>query len=196
MKGGAPVGTYIKAFVMTLAAVFLAYAFTSVGVTALGLDPETNLLDDYGDLMLEARGLFLERSDDFQTLTQAILGETSLSLVRRADGTSAARLNGELTETRNALETLGFSDAAALTEAADLLCLGAEVNIEGSDGETIVQAPACVYSAAVIGDEVWFITGYHPQGCVGVAYAPDGDVAGYHSIELVEDWRIFYEINE
>ena len=188
--------TYIKAGIMTLAAIFLAFVFKSVGVNALGLNTETNALDEYGDLMLEARELFIEQNEDFLELSLEIFDMDDLSLRRLADGSSVAWLDGELVPSAEAFERVGAEDPQALAEAADRLFAGLEVSVEDSDGSELVSGHAQVLGVGVKDGEILYFTGLHELGCVGIAYSPGGGVGGYESIELVEEWKIFYEMAE
>lgn len=188
--------TYIKAGIMTLAAVFLAFAFKSVGTSALGLDTETNTLDKYGDMMLEARGLFLEQSEDFLDLAMAIHDMDGLRLRRCADGTAIAWLNGSFVSMEDAFTELGAEDPQLLAETANRLFAGSDVSAESSGGEELVSGHAQVLNICAADGEILFFTHYHELGCVGVAYSPSGSTGGYDSIELVEEWRIFYQMLE
>lgn len=184
--------TYIRAGIMTLTAVMLAFALKLFGMSALGLDPETNALTDYNDMMLEARELFLEDNADFLDLAMALHGMDGLRLRRCADGSAAAWLNGELMPAEEAFASFGAENAQELAEIADRLFAGMDVVIENSEGEELVSGHAQVINACAQDGEVFFFTDYHELGCIGIAYSPSGKTGGYDSNELVEEWRIFY----
>ncbi len=189
-------GTYLRAGIMTLCAVFLAYALKTVGVQALGLDPETNALDAYGDMMLAGRELFQEEDQAFQELTMHILEMDGLRLTRMADGSPCEMTESGPIPAGEAFSRRGAAEPEALEELTRQLFDGAEVLVENSSGEELVTGQAQVLNLSVSGGEVLFFTQYHERGCVGVAYAPDGTVSGMNTIDLVEDWKIFYEMAE
>lgn len=188
--------TYIKAGIMTLIAVFLAFAFKTVGTGALGMDAETNALDRYSDMMLEARGLFLEQNEDFLELAMAMHGMDGLRLRRCADGTAIAWLDGGFVPVEEAFSELGADRARLMAETADRLFAGSDVSVQSSGGDELVSGHAQVINVCAADGEVLFFTHYHELGCVGVAYSPGGSTGGYDSIELVEEWRIFYLMTE
>ncbi len=188
--------TYIKAGIMTLAAIFLAFAFKSVGLSALGIDTETNTLDEYSDMMLEARGLFLEQNEDFLNLSMAIHGMDGLRLRRLSDATAVAWLDGEFVPLEEAFAMLDAENPAQLAETVDRLFAGSSVSVENSDGEELTSGLTQVLNICVFEGEILFFTQYHELGCVGITYSPSGNASGYDSIELVEEWRIFYIMTE
>lgn len=186
--------TYIKAAIMTLAAVFLAFVFKSVGVNALGMNEETNALNAYSDMMLQARELFLEKNEDFLELSMEIFDMHGLCLRRTADGGCVGWAQGSAVSAGELLAQFGAQQPEELAERAGSLFAGQEVLIENSEGEALVSGYAQVLSVYVSDEEIFYLTGLHELGCVGVAYAPDGTAGEYQSIELVEEWKIFYEM--
>ncbi len=186
---------YIKAVIMSLAAVFLAYAVKTAGMAALGQDPETNLLNDYSDMMLEARELFLEYDEEIRELAYFIADMDGLRLRRCADSTAIAWTDGQNLPMEEAFAQFGAEDPARLADLANTIFAGAEVSSENSEGEVLVSGFAQVINVSVSDGEVLFFTHYTPTGCVGIASTVDGYAGGYESIELIEEWRIFYEMN-
>lgn len=184
--------TYIRAGIMTIAAVLLALALKTTGMSALGLDPETNALTEYNDMMLEARELFIEDNEAFLDLAMALHGMDGLRLRRCADGSAAAWLNGELLSPEAAFAALGAENPEELAALADRLFSGMDVVVEDSEGGELVSGHAQVINACAQDGEVFFFTDYHELGCIGIAYSPSGKTGGYDSNELVEEWRIFY----
>ena len=188
--------SYVRAAILTLCAILAAYGIKTAGVNALGLDPESVALDEYGDMMLFARTLFQNESDAFQTLTMELCELDGLSIRRRADGSSCVRVDGDYVPTAEALSRLGAEDPEGLAALADRLFAGSEVEVENSDGDTLVEGYASVLNLSVSGGEVLFTTQYHELGCVGVAYTAGAPLPGYNTIALVEDWVIFYQMDK
>lgn len=188
--------TYIKAAIMCLVAVFLAYAATTLTLSYLGKNEESNALDDYSDMMLLAREYFLEYSDDFQSLTAGIMDSGELHIVRASDGAAALEIDGQWLSAEDGFAALGLENAQELAEMAQTLFAGAELTVDGTSGSELVSDETAVQSIYVSEGEVFFFTAFHSRGCVGICYTPSGEAGGFMTIELVEDWQIFYDILE
>ena len=198
--------TYLKAIGGAALAVVLAWFFLRVAHNALGMDVESNTLDDYADMMLSARELFQVDAEAFQELTAAIQEETSLRLIARRDGTPAAFLGEEMMAPEAAFAALGLSDPAHLAEITETLFAGAEVEVESATDaeETLVTRHVRVQAVAVTGQCVQYFTDYHEAGCVGLLYRKvEEEIPGYDLITLVQsegawepDWQLFYQMAE
>lgn len=122
--------------------------------------------------LVQARAMFLEKPDDIQLLTAAILDDVGLLLVRGDDGL-VYRVAGDEVIPYEAPEAA----AGALTQAFGSYHCGGEVQ-----------------DLAVTEDAVLFYTGYTAGGCAGFLYEREANTTSYYeTIELVENWQLFYE---
>lgn len=197
--------TYIKAAGGVLLAIVLAWCFMRTAHNALGMDEESNTLDDFSDMMLAARELFQVDFTEFQDLTAALQNETELYLIARRDGTPTAFLNGEMMTVAEAYTALGLENVENLTAITETLFTGADVEVEGDgEGEILVSAHVRVQEVVITEQCVQFFTDYHAQGCVGLLYRKvQEQIPGYDLITLLEsdgawepDWQIFYQMEE
>lgn len=125
----------------------------------------------YEDAMLEAKAMFTEKPDEVQLLAALLVEEPEESLLRREDGRFAV-LRGEV-----------LSDPAG--ELADRL--EAAVSGYASGGE--------VLNIEVRADAVIFYTYYGNGGCAGFLYEKElGETAYFDYVEIVENWKLFYDI--
>ncbi|MGI5936280.1 MAG: hypothetical protein ACOX7I_05730 [Oscillospiraceae bacterium] len=181
---------------LSLLAVFLAYAFRLTLWNSLGLNPETIVLEEYGDMMLEARGLFMEMSEEFQSLARAAADMEGLHILRRADGRPAAIRGNEAMEPASVFAGPGAEDLDALLENLEAVFRGAEVAVPGDGGEETEAAHAQVLSISVTEDAMEFYTHFHKLGYVGICYKKTPEAGENRDrIELVEDWQIFYKMD-
>jgi len=188
--------TIVKAILSAAAAVLLALAFSRLLFGVLGLDAETNTLEDFGDSMLQARSLFVARSGEFQDVAAALEGQSGLFIRRTAGGRPVLLRAGAVVPAEELLRELGASDSEALAQALQRLYDGAEVSSRNSDGEELTAGHCQVWSVAVSDWGVAFYTDCLPAGFVGVALVKPGQTPPYPLVELVEDWQIFYRMDE
>lgn len=188
-------GTYIRAGIMTICVILLAYMMSAAVSASMGRDAETNLIEEYGDMMVEARELFVTLSEEFQTLTMECMEMDGLSLCRRADGSAAAMVNGEPTEAEAVFNSYNAENPGYLTELADAVCTGADISADDREGEEMVSGHAQVLSIQVLDGSVWFFTHFHENGYVGVCFLSEPSAGtGMDTIELIENWQIFYKM--
>lgn len=126
----------------------------------------------YEDAMLSAREMFLEKPDDIQFLTAALLELPPQSLCTAADG-SVMRLESD--------GTVSEPDASL----ADYL---PAVFGRYANGGTVLNIE-------VLEDAILFYTYYGNSGCAGFLYEFErGSTHYYDYVELVENWQLFYHI--
>ena len=164
----------------------LLAAALALGVRWIYLEA-ANIYDDgsttwYEDAMLEAREMFMEKPDAIQELT-ALLVEPD--------------------------EIQALSETEHLTDNYYLRAYGDYVRYFGCDFmpmRTVVSqalnAAAYGYAnggqilnIAVTDDAVIYYTYYGNDGCAGFLYEKELDETSYFDyVELVENWKLFYEI--
>ena len=188
--------TIVKAVLGAAIAVFLAFAFTHLLMSLIGLDPETNALDDFGDMMLHSRSLFVERSEQFQSAAAALQEQEGLTLLATSAGKPVSVSSGTAVPAAEVLSQLGIENSAELAEEIEQLFAGAEVSSVNSDGEELTRGFCRVQRISVRDWGVEFYTDFHEQGCVGILYAAEGGTPPYQLVELVEDWQLFYVMQE
>lgn len=188
--------TFLNAAVCTVLAVILALGGRYFIMNVIGLNPEKNTLDEYSDMMLSSRGLFVEYSEQFQLIASQLSGREGLSIIRSGSGKPVTLVDGQPLNLESALDEMGFENSREIMLAAYPLFTGTKINLSDSEGDQLVTSWAKVYSIYVRDGVVEFLTCQHDAGYVGVLYAPGGQVnADYELIELVEDWQIFYVLN-
>ena len=135
--------------------------------------PDSDPTSIAGDAMTQARTMFLEKPEEIQTLTAALVTEPGLEFLRDAEGNLRALRDGEAAEPD--LEP----EARAALEAVfgDYECSGQ------------------VLQLLVREDAVLFFTDFTQGGCAGFLYEfQEGTTAYYDYVELVENWKLFYRI--
>lgn len=183
----------IQAIAGSIAAVALAFAFRYVYTNAIGANETSNMLDEYGTLMLESRGLFLEHSEAVVDLTLAVYGMEGLILLRGADGSVYALEDGQVIPVAESLA--GFEnpeEAARLAKEVFSLTIVTALN---ENGEELINNETCFTALFVTSDAVVIQGRAHPRGNVGVLYMKDSGLSAspeLELIELVEEWQLFY----
>lgn len=194
---------FFQAFVGILAAIAMAFAFRYLYTSVLGTNENSATLDEYGTMMLEARGLFLEHSEEIQELVHAVSDMEGICLLRSADGTATALRQRQTAPAQEVLaERAGEDeDPARLADLADTIFAGAQVTAENEDGELILDSHAKTLLLSVKEDAVVLHTGAHEKGSVGILYLAEDAEADLDGVELItlisEDdykaqWYIFY----
>ena len=129
----------------------------------------------YEDAMLTAREMFLEKPDEIQLLTAALMELPAQSICRSEDG---------------APYRVSLSDGTAESpdlEEEQLEYLNAVFGLYENGGQ--------VLNIEVCADAVLFYTYYGNGGCAGFLYEfEQGSTSYYDYVELVENWQLFYEI--
>lgn len=166
--------TTIKVLIAGLAAILLAFGvryiyLETAKIKVDGTSP-TALLED---AMLEARTMFLEKSEDIQLVTALLLPQEGLSLLRGADGTPMLEQDGQAIPYEADQET-----------AERLGRLFGDYDCGGK-----------LHNIAVLPDAVIFYTYYHEGGCAGFLYEREqGTTSYFEYLELVENWQLFYDL--
>ncbi len=163
----------VLAGILAIAAGFgCRYILGEMGILS---DPQADPTQIVGNGMVEARSMFLEKPDEFQTVTAALLDCGELEILRSEDGTPMLAENGVPTR-----EFALTGEAKTALEAifGDYECGGQLLQIR------------------VKRDAVLFYTGYPPKGgSVGIIYElQEGGTRYYDYVDLVENWKLFYRI--
>ena len=189
--------TILKAAACTVLTLVCALVFSTLLMNAIGMNPESVALDEYSDRMLEARSLFVEKNEDFQALAAALKEHTGLQILQTAGGEPVCMDNGEVIPAQDILSALEPDTAQALTSALRTLYEGAEVSAVNSDGQELTGGLCRVMAVFVRDWGVEFYTAYHKHGYVGILYTgADMHKPPYDLVELVEDWQIFYHMDD
>lgn len=167
--------TVLKLAAAAIAAVLLAWGirYIYVETAAIQVDGSSPTVL-FEAALLDAREMFVEKADDIQLLTAALVEEEELLIQRSVEGVPMLVENGEVLGPYEA----GEASASLRAVFGDYAC-GAEV-----------------LNVAVTPDAVIFYTYYREGGCAGFLYEKTlGSTAYYKEyFELVENWKLFYEI--
>ena len=166
--------TTTKAILICVAVIAAGLLFWRGTHVALGTDRKTVAYETFQDLMIEAKTGFLERFDDLQDCAFLLYDDVGLSVVADREGRPYA--DGETP--RPASEVLSAEKTAAL---------------EAVMGD--YESGTRVSGVEVTDKAVLFYCGYYADGVYGIIYEKDlGNTTEYETIELTENWRIFYRL--
>lgn len=185
--------SFIQAIVGSIAALALAFAFRYVYTNALGTNESSNMLDEYGTLMLESRGLFLEHSEAVVDLTLAVHGMEGLVLLRGGDGLVYALVDGRAVPAEEAFS--GLEDPEEAARLAGEVFSKTVVTASNDDAEELINSETHFTALFVTPDAVVIQGRAHPRGNVGVLYMKEIELSAgpeLELIELVEEWQLFY----
>jgi hypothetical protein len=156
--------------VLAVAAAYLVrYSYLSVAATSDSGSTQSLFEDE----LLAARAMFVEKSDDIQALTAALIDKAPLTLLRSADGSPMLSRDGE------AVSEYVFEDEKT------------QASLDSVFGE--YENGGNVLNIEVASDAVLFYTYYNNGGCVGFIYEKEaGATAYYDYFELLENWKLFY----
>ena len=170
--------TYIQAAVAILVTLVLAFGVKTAYISALGRDPETQMLEEVGNLMVEAQDVFGTNVDKFVALEEHITGHDGLVLIRGGDGSIFELKNGEFVPAEHDELVEGLMWLFDGTEAVN------------SDTEEI--KPLHLYSVTVTEDRMLLYTGLSEGGSAGIVYDRTGrGISGLDTIQLYENWYQF-----
>lgn len=165
-----------------LLAALAAYGVKTSYVAAMGLDPETELLDDFADMMIEAQDLFGNYASEFIGLGDGLA--PGLTLVAGRDGTPYCR--GADGPERFDAEAYGLSPGQA--EFLYELFSGAEAEPAAEEASAVISVRLLV----VNGDYIKFYTHFDDRGCVGIYCDLTGEnPERLDTIEMYENWGVF-----
>ena len=169
--------TIFKAAAAAILAVAAAFALRAMYMTASVDSSGDNVMDVYQDMMLQARAMFVEKADDIQSATAALLDDTGLEIMSDKDGRPWVMQNGE---------AVSLDDAVPAAQPY-LDEVFAEYECGGK-----------IYNIKVCENAVLFFTGYHESGSVGFLYEKTlGSVTEFTELlELSENWKLFYDMSE
>lgn len=171
--------SYLQAAVAILIALILAYGVKTAYISALGRDPETEMLEEIGDLMIEAQDVFGNNVERFLEISGSVEGHQGLVLIRGGDG-------GVYSLQEDGL----FAPAETDAFVESLLWLFEGVEAENADtGVTTVMQ---LYSVTVTAERVYLYTGLSENGAAGLVYDRVGSgIKGMDAVSLYEDWYQF-----
>ena len=134
-------------------------------------------------------------TDAGMNLLASLTGKKEIELSRvvaGADYTDFAELT-KLTAITHVKKEMSFSSFSAEGDGTAIV----DVYIDNAGvEEEFYHQQIGIYAKGPSGGEVLFFTQYHELGCVGIAYAPDGTVYDLSTIDLVEDWKLFYKMDQ
>ncbi len=166
--------TTAKAIITVLAVIAAGILFWSAAHTAMGTDEKTVAYETLQDLMLDTKQGFVDNFDAIQDAAAMFLDDVGLCVVAARDGTPVMD-DGSFTPVSEALPA----------EKAEAL---AAVMGEYESGTR-------VSGFEVTDKAVLFYCGYYADGVYGIIYEKQlGNTENYDTIELTENWRIFYRL--
>lgn len=176
--------SYLQAAVAIIIALILAFGVKTAYISALGRDPETELLEEIGDLMIEAQDVFGNNVERFLEISGSVEGHDGLVLIRGGDG-----------GVYSLQEDGVFLPAQEDAFVSSLLWLFEGVEAENSD--TGVTTFMRLYSVTVTEERIYLYTGLSESGAAGLVYDRTGKgVQGLDSIALYDNWHQFSIIDD
>lgn len=184
-----------QAALAVLLAALAAYALKTSYVAAMGIDPETEMLDDFADMMIEAQDLFGYNTEDFISLGEGVA--PGLTLIAGGNGLPYFESAGG----PEVFDPLAYGMDTGQAEFLYTLFSGVEIETSetesttGDGGET-VETPVTVTVTVrlIVSDEnyIKMYTHFDGRGYVGIFYDRGGDnPQKIDSIELFENWSVF-----
>lgn len=165
--------TIYKAIIGIVAAVLFGVYFMYAYSVYSGHDRASTVETAYQDIMLEAKHMFLEKSDPIQLATLGLINTADASILRDRDGYPCVKSN------------------EGLISISSLVDDETEAYIIETMGEYENEGVVC--NIELTSDAILFFTHYDPDGCVGFLYEKELNNTEYYStIEIVENWKIFY----
>jgi len=155
----------IKLVLATILFIAIGFGIRYGFRVANGLDPMSVHEDEMQNILAEAKEMFLEKNEAIQTLTANIYTRDGLTILRTKSG-----------------EAFCAEKIDALAELADVF--GEYENL------------GTVYNIAVTDTGVYFFTNYSEDGTAGFVWESwtHSAMQHYETVEIVEDWKLFYEI--
>lgn len=134
----------------------------------------------YEDAMLEAREMFMEKPDEIQTLTALLVEPDELQeLAEHCTDSYYLRAYGDYVRY--------FGDAPIPMRTEVRIALNAAAYGYANGGQ--------ILNIEVTEDAVIYYTYYGNNGCAGFLYEKELDETDYFDyVELVENWKLFYDI--
>lgn len=166
--------TTVKAAITILAVIAAGILFWRAAQIGMGTDKKTVAYETFQDLMLEAKNGFLDNFDSIQDATAILYDDVGLSVIASADGTPVLD-DGNFTPVS---EYLPQEKASALASVMGKYDSGTRVS-----------------GVEVTDKAVQFYCGYLDGGVYGFLYEKDlGNTTEYETIEITENWRLFYRL--
>lgn len=167
--------TTTKAILVVLAVIAAGLIFWRATHDALGTDRKTVAYETMQDLMIGAKTGFLDNFDALQDCAYLLYDDVGLSVVAARDGTPYVDKGDE---------------RVPAAEALDAQKLAALESVMGDK-----TAGTRVSGVEITDKAVLFYCGYYENGVYGIIYEKDlGNTTEYETIELTENWRIFYRL--
>lgn len=162
----------ILSIVIAVAASLLVrYSYLTVAEAS---DDTTSSFDNE---LIRTREMFVEKADDIQTLTAALVDMPLSSVLRAADGT--ARIVRD-----NNADTVFKLDDETAQKALDSV-FGTYLN-----GGSIINIE-------ITKDAVLFYTYYNDNGYAGLIYEKEAGTTNYYEYyELIENWKLFFHFSD
>lgn len=139
----------------------------------------------YEDAMLEAREMFMEKPDAIQELTALLVEPDEIDEIQTLTETEHLTDNYYLRSYGDYMRYIGDGLTPMRTEIRKALDHAAYGYENGGQ----------ILNIAVTDDAVIYYTYYGNGGCAGFLYEKELDETSYFDyVELVENWKLFYDI--
>ncbi|MDD6188892.1 MAG: hypothetical protein PUB32_04860 [Clostridiales bacterium] len=171
--------TTFKVIIALAAAILAAFVVRAMHLS-VGTQPEGGtVLDVYQNMMLQSREMFLEKSEDIQLATLALLEQDDLNIMSDSQGHPWV---------------MGENDE--LIEPETVVSGELQPYLDNMFGEYACGGK--MYNVRVTDKAILFFTGYHKSGSVGFLYERElGSLTDFTELlELSENWKIFYNMPE
>ena len=166
--------TTTKAIITVIAVIAAGVLFWRAGHIAMGTDKKTVSYETMQELMLQAKQGFVDNFDAIQDAAAILIDDVGLSVVAARDGPPV-------------MDDGSFRPAAEALPAEKAEALAA---VMGS-----YESGTRVSGVEVTDKAVMFFCGYLDDGVYGILYEKElGNTEAYETIELTENWRLFYRL--
>jgi len=140
---------------------------------------DDSVMTVYQDMMLQSREMFVEKADDYQLVTLALLEAENLNIVTDSEGTPWV-----------------MAEDGSKQHPADVISGELQPYLDNVFGSYANGGK--LYNIAIMDTAILFYTSYHQDGSVGFLYERElGTVTDFTELlELTENWKIFYDMPE
>jgi hypothetical protein len=168
------VKTTLTAIASTILAVALGIGFHYSFRVANGIDETSNADDEVQTRMVEAREIFMQKNEDVQHVAQYLYDKPGTRYVCPSGGFVESDATFGIAELDDGIFTHAFKNAFG------------GYNNGGR-----------IYNIVVTNLGVYFYTSYTQAGVVGFVYETViNNTEDYDTLEIVENWKLFYKMND
>lgn len=167
----------LKVLLITALVIAAGILFQKAMVIGMGIDDKTVASYTLQEEILAAKRGFVEKAEEIQSAAQILLDKSGLCVLSVRGGDPVVKKDTELVPLS---QTLSAQDEASIKEVM-----------------SEYQAGCTVTNISVTDEGIIFYFGYYGDGVYGILYEKEpGSTKTYSTIELMENWKIFYRLPE